>query len=392
MGEGKHFGWWVDLEKVTLADAAGTITSWVHALPYGTYSHPIHGALVFDSAKLSALASSVKSKVRGVDPDIDYDHKTDPAKGGQAAGWVKDAEVRTDGLWLNVDWTADGAKDIKEKKYRYFSADYADEWTAPDGKVYQDVLNGGGLTNRPYMKNLIPVNLSELVSDPTLKPQDPPEADMDLKKLRESLGLAEAATEDDVVKKLTELGQQITTLTTEKTVLTEEIAKLKNPQDPSNDPNLKALIDGSPAFKALYEANQAKEKQLAEAQTAIRLAEVNTKLAELQQGKTFALVPTVREALQQIMLKSGAEASKLLFELFEQIVNGSGLVDLSEKGYSRQRDGDGADATRRFNDLVQAKINKGEGKVDYGTAVEEVARENPRLFEEYREGSYTFKA
>jgi hypothetical protein len=384
---GKHFGWWVDLTKVTLADAAGTKTSWVHALPYGTYTHPIHGSLVFDSAKLTALATSVKTKVRGVDPDIDYDHKTDPAKGGQAAGWVKDADVRSDGLWLHVDWTADGAKDIMEKKYRYFSADYADEWTDPNGVVHTDVLNGGGLTNRPYMKNLIPVNLSELV----VPPNDPPgETDMDLKKLRELLGLAETADEAAVIAKLTEMATSITTLTAEKTTLTEEVAKLKNPTDPKLDPQLRQLIESSPAFAKLFADNEAKEKALQEAQAAIRLAEINTKLAELQHGKTFALTPPTREAIQQVMLKSGPEAAKLLFELFEGIVNGTSLVDLSERGYTRQHSGDGTDSSARFNEQVKALMEK--DKLDYGTAVERVARDNPKLFDEYRESSYTFKA
>src|SRR5690348_7674736 len=183
----KPFGWWVDLSKVTLSDTSGGgASTWVHALPFGTYQHPIYGTMNFDASKLNALATSVKEKVRGIDPDIDYDHKQDPAKGNVAAGWVKDAMVDTDGLKLHVDFTAAATKSIKDKEYRYFSADFVDEWTDPEGGKHTDVLFGGGLTNRPYMKNLIPVNLSELLSEGP--PKNDPAEDVDLKKLRELLG------------------------------------------------------------------------------------------------------------------------------------------------------------------------------------------------------------
>src|SRR5215467_15060898 len=122
------FGWWIDLKKVELGDK-----TWIHALPFGSYQHPVHGTMNFDATKLNALASSVKNRTRGIEPDIDYDHKTDPAKGAQAAGWVKDAEVRQDGLFLLVDFTDAATQEIKDGKYRYFSAEFNDEWTDSQG-------------------------------------------------------------------------------------------------------------------------------------------------------------------------------------------------------------------------------------------------------------------
>lgn len=378
----KSFGWWVDLHNVALGDM-----KWVHALPFGQYQHPLHGEMVFDTAKLNALASSVKTRVRGIDPDIDYDHKADPAKGSQAAGWVKDAEVRDNGLWLQVDFTDTATGEINDKKYRYFSAEFTDTWTDSQGNTHKDVLLGGGLTNRPYMKNLMPVNLSELsLATP---PKDTPEAEVDLKKLRELLGLAADATEEACIAKLTEQSASVTTLTAEKTALADQLAKLNTPP-PEFDPQLMKLVEASPAFKAMFDDMQAQKKLLSEQQAAIRLAEVKNELDKLQQGKTFALAPSVREELQNIMLKSGGDAAKQLSEFLAKVMSGDALVDLSERGYTGRRIGDDIDASKRFNEMVSQLVTA--EKLDYGSAVERIARENPQLFQDYREQTYTFKA
>jgi phage I-like protein len=382
----KHYGWWVDLAKVTLADGS---LPWVHALPFGEYQHPVYGTLSLDVTKLSNLASGVKQKVRGVDLDIDYDHKGDPAKGNQAAGWVRDAEVRNNGLYLQVDFTPTALAEIREKKYRYFSADFADEWTDSEGKVHADVLFGGGLTNRPFMKNLLPINLSDLSLE---MPKDtPPEAEVDLKKLRELLGLAADATEEQVITKLTETSTSVTKLTEDNKKLTDEITSLKAPA-PQVDPQLMKLVEASPAFKKMYEDLQGERQKLAEAATAIKLAEVKNQLDTLQTGKSYALAPAVREELEKILLKSDPSASKALSEFMGKVMEGTALVDLSERGYTGRRIGDDVDATLRFNEHVKQLVEKSGGKMDYGTAVEQVARENPQLFDEYRSQATSFRA
>jgi phage I-like protein len=386
----KHFGWWVDLSKVTLSDS----TTWVHALPFGKYQHPLHGEMRFDAAKLTALANSVKSKVRGIDPDIDYDHKTDPAKGHQAAGWVKDARVDADGLHLQVDFTTDATTEIKEKKYRYFSAEFVDSWQDPQGVVHQDVLLGGGLTNRPYMKNLLPVNLSELRFDEPSKE----EQEVDGKKLRIALGLAETTTDDEVFAKLGELGKAVTTLTEDKkktdeqvTKLTEELEKAKKGESDELDPELKKLVEASPAFAKLMESLETQKKQNSELQASVRLAEVTNQIAEVQKGKAFALSPLIKEEIKNLLLKASPEAGKQLTEVLGRIVNGQGLVDLSERGFTGQRGEQSADATRQFNEAVKALMET-DKNMGFADAVEQVARMNPRLFNEYRESSYQFKA
>jgi phage I-like protein len=385
----KHFGWWVDLQGVTLSDGDGS--TWIHALPFGSYKHPLHGDMHFDINKLTALAQSVKDKVRGIDPDIDYDHKEDPAKGRQAAGWVKDAKIDTTGLYLKVNLTPTAVSEVKEGKYRYFSAEFADSWLDNQGKVHKDVLLGGGLTNRPYMKNLMPVNLAELNFEQPPKEED---KEVDGKKLREALGLSADTTDEAVFAKLGEIAQAMPKLAEAETKLTEAQAKIAQLTAKDEvDPQLMKLIEGSPAMRKMYEASQAKDKQLAELQQSIRLGEVNAQIGQLQQNDKMALAPVVRDALREVMLTMGTDAAKKLHEtVLVKIMDGSGTVDLSEHGYTgRKRTDSDIDPTIRFNDAVKA-LMEGPDKVDYGTAVERVARENRTLFNEYREANYQFKA
>lgn len=387
----KPFGFWVDMRGNTLSDPA---TSWIHALPFGTYQHPVYGEMVFDASKLTALANSVTTKVRGIDPDIDYDHKADAAKGNQAAGWVKNAEVRGDGLYLQIDWTASAAAEIKEQKYRYFSADFADEWTDAQGVVHKDVLLGGGLTNRPYMKNLVPVNLSELRFDEPPTQTAPPKGDeVDAKQLRAALGLSETATDAEVTAKLTEGVTAISTVTTltEKTATLE--AEVKQLKDPTGgvDPALRQLVDSSPAVAKMLADMEAQKKQIEELQAATRLAETEKTLTEIQKGKQFALTPVIREELKKVLLASTPAAGKTLTELVSKIVDGSGLVDLSERGYTGRRTGEGlSDAGLKFSEQVR-QLMEADKNLTYGDAVEEIARKNPALWNEYRENSYVVK-
>ena len=64
-----------------------------------------------------SLADMVKAfGERGTDLVIDYEHQS--LKGGQApaAGWIKDLEVREDGLWAQVEWTGKVEKYLKRRE------------------------------------------------------------------------------------------------------------------------------------------------------------------------------------------------------------------------------------------------------------------------------------
>ena len=157
----QSYGYMVDLHEQKLGEWIDDTRQWIQGMPIGNYTHPRHGPINITADRVKRFADQVKNNVRGQDLNVDYDHQT-----GVAAGWVKDADARPDGLYLLIEWTATAAKYIKDKAYRYFSPEIHSHWEHPiEKKVYNDVLFGGGLTNRPFLKGIQPLTLNEESGD-----------------------------------------------------------------------------------------------------------------------------------------------------------------------------------------------------------------------------------
>lgn len=142
--------------------------NWVEILPARTYHTPNYGRVPVEPVKLETMVKNFSGRVRGQDIAINFDHGMDRAKGNQAAGWFKELAVKPSSanpseqaLWAQIDWTPDAMSELKDKKWKYMSLEWDDEWMANDGSVHNDVVVGAALTNRPVAKNMMPVNFSE---------------------------------------------------------------------------------------------------------------------------------------------------------------------------------------------------------------------------------------
>lgn len=139
---------------------------------------------------------------------IDYDHAFDKRGDSRAAGWIDatTVEIRNgDELWAQVDWTPTAAQAIKDGEYRYISPEFSFK-TRKDGVLRQAAeFLAATLTNRPFLKNMAAVSLSEAA--PT---NDPNEGDPMSKVLATSLGLAEDADEATILAAITERDEKVT--------------------------------------------------------------------------------------------------------------------------------------------------------------------------------------
>jgi hypothetical protein len=348
------YGYWVDLLGQQLAE-----TSWVHALPIGKYDHPVYGAMDFTTEKINNFALSVKQKTRGIDLDIDYDHKQDPAKGDKAAGWIKDAEVRTDGLYLNVNWTPSAAQALKDGEYRYFSPEFDDEWTDPQGLKHTDILFGGALTNRPFLKDLMPVNLSEIMSQGgKVAPTPTPPTPTPVPPTNQPPAPPVALSEDALTKLLTD----------------------------------------HPLFKELKEGLAATQTQLAESERTRRLAEVKHRLSTLRtknQGRDYVLPPSVIEAVAEGTISGDpVKMSESFLGALETLAK-VGYVELGERGRMQANSGQEKDATTQLSQAVltarTAHFQATGKQLSYTDAMRYVVANSPELYEEYRQDSYAGK-
>lgn len=402
----KHFTYYTDLKGIQLSEGAdGKVTSWVKMMNYGTYKHALYGDLVFDAQKVKRFSDNQKKNVRGIEPDIDYDHKLDPTKGHQAAGWIKDTDVRTDGLYALVEWTPTAVGEIKEGKWRYISPEFVDEWTDPKGKTHKDVLVGGGITNRPFLKDLLPINLSELVFDapaPITPPAVPPvqdpqkEKEVDPKQLREQLGLPAEATDEELNTRLG-LVKQLA-----------EAFPQGVPQDPANDPakrrpepptiklgeDIKALAEQNPTVKALVSHMEDMVRVSHEMSVQLREEQVSRKLTEFNAGR-LALTKPASDLVMDIMLSEGLrpDTETKIWQLMEMMKNQSGMfIELGERASTnlgRYGVRESKNPVAQFKKLAEAEVAKGK---TLSEAYDIVARENPSLYKEYRDDAYAFQA
>lgn len=358
----------VNLSDVKLENDA----TWIHALPFGQYKHPLFGVIDASLKKITNLADSVKNKVRGIDPSINLNHDNNSPDG--AAAWVKDSAVRSDGLWLFVEFVKDAAEKVKEKKFKYFSIEFADEWEDPQGNKFKDVVVGGALTNRPFMKNLVPINLAEsvienafdLVSGVTGKDVTAlKEGSMDDKDLQIII--------DGVAEKLK------VSVTPEPTKT--DVAKLAEIEEFRN------LAETNPVAKSLLAHFELQAKAIADGNKRMRETLVDSQLAEFDNSK-MALTPAAKDLAREIMLGMPDEISAKFIQFMENVrTSANFMVELGERSGAAVRRGYSMvekTAVQEFSERVNEIMAN--DKLDFLTAAEKVAAQDPALYERYRMG------
>lgn len=352
---------------ITLDESNGTASSWVHALPLGTYKHPIFGTIAIDAARAKRFSDSVVNRVRGIDPSINYDHNNSAA----ASGWVKNAQDRVDGVWLYVEWTADAVTAIKEKKYRYFSAEFNEEWEDSQGVKHSDVIIGGALTNRPFMKNLVPVNLSEQTYETAFELVSAISGTSveDLKGGK-NVGLEEA----DITKIVDGLA----------TKLAEKKIEQPNPVVSLTDiPELKELAEQNPMVKLLIQHVETQKLALATNAEELKRADVTAKLNDFDRSK-IVLTPVARKLAEELMIQLPAELTEKFWSLITEMKKGSSfLVELGERAGATVNYGSQKSALQQLQEIAKG-FKRDQTDLSEVDAFDRACAENPKLYARYR--------
>jgi phage I-like protein len=370
------YGFFIDITGAKFDE-----TQWIQAFPLGTWTHPQHGKIDITPEKIRELADNVKRGVRGQDLDIDYDHK---ARETIAAGWVKDAEARADGLWLNIQWTDRARQHIAAGEYRYFSPEFTDAWTNPaTGVTHKNVLFGGALTNRPFLKGILPINMSEL----------PQEGQVDLKELAKLLGLAEDATEEQVMA----AAKDAKTKADEKAKAEADEKERKEKEEQSKVPAAVAASEND-AIKALAElvqqSQQASQTQIAAltetVQTLVKTTReqgARIKLDEITAGGKYLLPPVVTDEMTVLLSEASPTQAARLEKVIKALAE-TGLPEGGERGAGRGPRAFGEPDPQDAFEKAITKLMEGDPKMSYGDAAEIVSAQNPQLSETARSASY----
>lgn len=363
----------IDLSAISLSENNGVDSSWVHALPIGNYKHPVYGTINIDASRAKNFAEGVVSRVRGIDLSINYNHNNEEV----AAGWVKNAESRVDGVWLFVEWVKDAAQAIKDKKWRYFSSEFVDEWMDSQGKKFKDVMMGGALTNRPYMKNLVPINLSEETYEL-------------------AFGLVSTITGTDV-ESLKGGKMELSESDLNKIVegLATKLAEAGKPADPATPPvadtmksllempEIKQLADDNPIVKLLVKTVEDQKLSLVTSAESLKLAEINSRLKDFDNSKII-LTPVARDMVKSLAEKLPTQLSEDFWKLLTEMKKGNTfLVELGERAGATVNYGSHKTAFVQLTEIATGlrKDNKDLSETD---AFDMAISANPSLYARYR--------
>ncbi|MGE4241718.1 phage protease [Ramlibacter sp.] len=199
--------------------AEGQKQSWVTLTRVGDFSDPRYGRFSITLDMLNQMVGNFDKRVLGQDIFIDVSHR--PSDG--AAAKILKLAIETGRLRALVEWTAFGIDAVRNRGFTYLSAEFHEKFTDNEKQLQHGcVLLGAGLTIRPVIKQLDPIQLSvddgdhvdaaRICISPALLrelTQLSQESDMDhLKQLEEklkALGLSDAV----VTKLLAEAKKQI---------------------------------------------------------------------------------------------------------------------------------------------------------------------------------------
>jgi hypothetical protein len=385
----------VDLGSVQLADTGNAV--WLQYLPLGLYDHPVHGEINITPQRIANFVKNFNDKVREQDLDVDYEHKQLDTK---AAGWIKAAEDRgPEGLWVQVDFTDPAMQALRNKEYKYFSAEFADAWKHPKTKTkHKDVMFGGALTNRPFIKDIMPINLSELLGEPH-KQYDPNQGVSMDPKLKASLiklyKLSEDATDEQVAEAV-EAGApapvepKAETDDEKKARLIKEAEELGLKVDEAvKEPELAQLSElakTNPALQVLLAEREETRTRMQALEVGNKLSETTIKLNAMNETGKFAIPPAVHKTVRDLVVRLNDKDGEDVLALLKQFTD-LGLVELGERGRTREpgTGSEGEDFTSRIMKLAE------KDGIDFVEASLQIAAQDPEGFAAYRSES-TMKA
>lgn len=217
------------------------LPSTIEIMRQGKWNHPVYGLFEITDNTMTNIISNFDNKVRGVDISFDLEHGETSHK-TEAVCWVKKLLKKGTSLLAEVEWTDFGKEKIKTKAFKYFSPEFKFNYEDPEtGKQYNNVLFGGGLTNRPFIKRMSPIMLSETVNTNDLnselytpcKLEGEGKQSMN-KKLLGFLKLSETSTEEEIntaVEKVIEDSTKLAETLTLNETLKKELETLKGEKE-----------------------------------------------------------------------------------------------------------------------------------------------------------------
>ncbi len=108
-----------------------------------------------------AVANFTRWHAAGGEVPVDYDHSFGKSGDSKAAGWYTELVRKGKSLFARVKWTPKAAQQIRDGEYRFFSPEFTSDWRDEHGASEGFTIVAGALTNRPFLRGMTPVALSQ---------------------------------------------------------------------------------------------------------------------------------------------------------------------------------------------------------------------------------------
>lgn len=239
-----------------LSDAIEGDVIEIQVLKTGNFFDPRYGKFAITRKLFSEMINNFKKGTLNKEVSLDYIHQGED----KAAAWFKDVYEKEipggHGLFAKVELTGSGKVSLSQKDFKYVSAEFDPKWKDNEkGDYHGCVLEGAGLTNRPVIKGMQSIQLSE----------------------GDGVETEDMMSYDDMAKELAELRTKCSEL------------ELKNKADPAPTNPLEGGTM-TPEEKKLMEDKDAEIAKLKEGQASmeekVQLSEKNSKFDKmLSDGK-----------------------------------------------------------------------------------------------------------
>ena len=360
---------------------AENLPNQIEIMRTGKWKHSIYENLEITENTIDCIIKNFENNVRGIDISFDLEHGETNHK-SEAVCWVKKLIKKGSTLLAEIEWTDFGKEKVKSKSFRYFSPEFKFIYTdAESGKTYNNVLFGGALTNRPFIKNMSPLMLSETVNpidlngelySPCISDNEKGDKGMN-KKLLEALKLSETSTEAEIEtvvnkmiedsKKLSEISAENETLKAEKKTLKEEKKTLETDKAALTTKLNEAIGSKSTAEQEIVKLNES-------------IKNINLKFTEADWTNVYTtalnegrMTPAMGEVFKKQFI-ADPESTREMIKVLPVVVN------LGENGSSNSN-ADDKSYVKLF-EAETAKVMK-ESKLPYDQAILVVAKEQPEL-------------
>jgi cation transport regulator ChaB len=160
--EAKSFRFADLLEGIKFTTKDGKKTSKIQLFKTGEWVHPTYGKFKITEEDLEAMDENFIASDAEVVGDYQHGSLNEDPEVAKASGWVKKLINKGKELWAEVEWTDKAVEYIKNKEYRFISPEFDLNWKNPEtGKKQGPTLLAFALTNRPFLKGMAAVALSE---------------------------------------------------------------------------------------------------------------------------------------------------------------------------------------------------------------------------------------